>query len=305
MFGGGGDPFGNPFDHIHRQMRQMDNMMNSMLGDAFNMLNGFGNGMPHHPMLTDDEDFTSPHRNFNNQMMNPFGGFGFGGSMLGGMMSQMQNMHNAALNDPNSFVMSQSTMVSFDGNGPPKYVQSSTRKAGNVSETRRALRDGEREEVSIGHNIGDKSHIVEKKRDKDGKFRSQQKFVNMEEAEARDFNERFKTQARENLNGIAGLFGGHNTHRNQAIENGKRGRDSRKYLHNTGETSAPIITIPDDEEEQQRGRHYRNGRGGRHEDVIYSNNGIGPTIQEIDDNEGESSNANPKRRKGVFGKFLG
>jgi len=39
--------------------------------------------------------------------------------------------------------------------------------------------------------------------------------------------------------------------------------------------------------------------------VIYSNNGIGPTIQEIDDNEGESSNANPKRRKGVFGKFLG
>ena len=60
-----------------------------MLGDAFNMLNGFGNGMPHHPMLTDDEDFTSPHRNFNNQMMSPFGGFGFGGPMLGGMMSQM------------------------------------------------------------------------------------------------------------------------------------------------------------------------------------------------------------------------
>lgn len=60
-----------------------------MLGDAFNMLNSFGTGMPQHPMLTDDDFGGSNHRNRNNQMMNPFGGFGLGGSMLGGMMSQM------------------------------------------------------------------------------------------------------------------------------------------------------------------------------------------------------------------------
>ena len=60
-----------------------------MLGDAFNMLNGFGSGMPQHPMLTDSNFMGSNHQNFNNHMMSPFGGFGFGGSMLGGMMSQM------------------------------------------------------------------------------------------------------------------------------------------------------------------------------------------------------------------------
>lgn len=106
------------------------------------------------------------------------------------------------MHDPNSVVVSESTMISFDPNGQPKVVQASTRKAGNVKETRRyenillnnlskifskfrTLRDGEREEVSIGHSIGDKTHIVEKKRDKSGKVRQQQKFINMHEGECR------------------------------------------------------------------------------------------------------------------------
>lgn len=40
------------------------------------------------------------------------------------------------MNDPNSFVFQESTMISYDGNGQPKIVQSSTRKAGDVKETR-------------------------------------------------------------------------------------------------------------------------------------------------------------------------
>ena len=51
----------------------------------------------------------------------------------------------------------------------------------NFLSHRRALRDGEREEVTIGHSIGNKTHFVEKKRDKDGRVRQQQKFVNLRE----------------------------------------------------------------------------------------------------------------------------
>lgn len=43
------------------------------------------------------------------------------------------------MNDPNSMVMSQSTMITYDGSGAPKVVQSSLRKAGDVQETRRFL----------------------------------------------------------------------------------------------------------------------------------------------------------------------
>ncbi|KAL3077168.1 hypothetical protein niasHS_013157 [Heterodera schachtii] len=316
MFGGGGDPFRNPFDQMHQQMRQMDNMMNSMLGDAWDMLNGFGMmgpPFPNHPMLTDGLNRQNqalrrqqpPQHHFGpDMMMSPFGGFG----IFGGMMQQMQNMHNHAISDPNSVVFSESTMVSYDGNGQPKVVQHSTRKAGDVKETRNALRDGVREEMTVGHSIGDRSHVIEKKRDKDGKVRQQQKFFNLAEDEAEDFNRQFQTRARENM---GGLFGGRD-YRQNAIENGKHRNGGRRngtsaYQQRTsGNSATPIITVPDEDEEEEMNRRTRANRngGGRHdEDIVYSNSGVGPTIQEIDDDEADS--ANPKRRKGVFGKFLG
>lgn len=331
MFGGGGnDPFGNPFEHMHRQMRQMDNMMNVMLGDAFNMLNNFGMGVPRHPMLMDNgfghhAPPNGRHQRTNggghhdmNMMMSPFGGFSFGG----GFIHQLHNVHERAMQDPNTVVLSESTMISYDGNGQPKVVQSSTRKAGDVKETRKALRDGEHEEVTIGHSIGNKTHLVEKKRDKDGRVRQQQKFVNLREEEAHDFNERFKRQARDNLTGI---FGGKAQNGRNAIDNGNGGRGGggRRAMGNGGgqpagvgtsssgyqRSNEPIITIPDDEEDEKSNRRGPNGR--RYDDddddididVVYSNRGTGPTIQEIVDHEAD--NANPKRRKGVFGKFLG
>lgn len=36
-------------------------------------------------------------------------------------------------------------------------------------------------EMEVGHHVGDRSHIIEKKRDKDGRMRQQQKFVNLDE----------------------------------------------------------------------------------------------------------------------------
>lgn len=309
MFGGGG-PFGNPFENMHRQMRQMDNMMNAMLGDAFNMLDGME--MPHHPMLTNDATHRRVQQHpFDNMMMSPFGGFGgFGPPLFGGMFGQMQNLQERAMHDPNSVIVSESTMISFDPSGQPKVVQSSTRKAGNVKETRRTVRDGEKQEVAIGHSIGDKTHIVEKKRDKSGKVRQQQKFINMHEDEARDFNEQFKSQARNNLNGI---YTGQNHYNQNAIENGRgiysHGRDNKStsgYHQNASETSAPIITVPDDDDEEEPNGSRRGRRGD--DDIIYldSRRSGGPTIQEIV--EDDETDANPKRRKhgkGLFGKFMG
>lgn len=45
----------------------------------------------------------------------------------------------------------------------------------------RQVQDGDEAELMIGHSIGDRSHIIEKKRDKDGKTRQQQRFVNLAE----------------------------------------------------------------------------------------------------------------------------
>ncbi|KAK6042646.1 hypothetical protein COOONC_19848 [Cooperia oncophora] len=130
-----------------------------------------------------------PHHRQVARPFDPFRGFG-------GLFSE--DLQERAMNDPNSHVYSQSTMVTFGGDGQPRVVENSVRKSGDVKETRRALRDGAREEMSIGHTIGDRTHIIEKKRDKDGNVRRQQRFVNLDEgshfkvitAQARD--DRFK-----------------------------------------------------------------------------------------------------------------
>ena len=85
------------------------------------------------------------------------------------------------MTSPSSHVFTQSTMISYDGSGQPKVVQNSVRKTGDVKETRKTVRDGEREEMTVGHAIGDREHIIEKKRDKDGRIRKNQRFVNLDE----------------------------------------------------------------------------------------------------------------------------
>ncbi|EYC36669.1 hypothetical protein Y032_0868g2779 [Ancylostoma ceylanicum] len=100
---------------------------------------------------------------------------------VGGLFSAMEDLQERAMNDPHSHVFTQSTMVTFGEDGQPRVVENSIRKSGDVKETRRSLRDGEREEMAIGHTIGDRTHIIEKKRDKDGNVRRQQRFVNLDE----------------------------------------------------------------------------------------------------------------------------
>ena len=48
----------------------------------------------------------------------------------------------------------------------------------------RRVRDHDIEEMEIGHTIGNRKHFIEKKRDKDGIIRSQQRFVNIDEGDS-------------------------------------------------------------------------------------------------------------------------
>lgn len=90
-------------------------------------------------------------------------------------------MEHGAVNNPHSHVFTQSTMISYDGNGAPKVVQNSVTKTGDVKETRRTVRHGDREEVTVNHAIGDRAHEIKKKRDADGRVRKSQRFVNLDE----------------------------------------------------------------------------------------------------------------------------
>jgi hypothetical protein len=313
----GGDPFGNPFEQMHRQMRQMDNMMNAMMQDSFGGFFGMPQQrFPQQQMIDDGRNAgrqrggngaVQQRRDLNDDMMmSPFGNFGFGGGLFGGLMSQMNNLQEHAMNDPNAVVFTQSTMISHDGTGAPRVVQSSTRKAGEVKETRRQVKHGyEDEEITVGHSIGDRTHVIEKKRDKDGRMRSQQKFINLDSDEAERFNEEFKSRAAEGL-GVSGRRSGS---RQQAIENGSKhrrggGGTSGRAGGESSASNGPIVEIPDDDDDEiveiPVGRKNRsNGRGS---DRYYSSTNGGPTIREISEEEADMSV--PKRRKGLLGKFF-
>lgn len=193
---------------MHHQMRQMDSLMNSMMMDPFGMMGmgrmgmGGGNGFrnPREMMMIEDVPRGGNNQiaerrsrggrggfDESNMMMMPFGGLLGGGGLFGGLMQQMQNMQQAAVNDPNCHVYTQSTVVSMAPNerGEPSIYEAtkSVRRAGDVKEVRRTVRDSERgvDRMSIGHHIGDRAHIIEKERDRSGQIREQQQFRNLHE----------------------------------------------------------------------------------------------------------------------------
>ncbi|GMT14639.1 hypothetical protein PFISCL1PPCAC_5936, partial [Pristionchus fissidentatus] len=189
MFGGR-DPFMQMYGEMHRSMREMDQMMNQMM-DPFA---AFGMTAQRQPFLAHNaiqdanqrarvNNAVTAHQMHNNMMRDPFG-FGFPD-----IFAQMNGMAAAAMNDPNGVCFSSSTMISMDGSGrAPRVVETSTRRSGDVKETRRRVQDGDEEEMVIGHTIGDREHVMEKKRDKDGNVRKNQRFRNLDEAEAEAFD---------------------------------------------------------------------------------------------------------------------
>lgn len=85
---------------MHQMHHQMNNMMNAMMQDTFGLLDGFS-GAPRHPQqqMIDNGRGGGGHRGagavsrprhpMDDMMLSPFGGFGLGGGLFGGIMQQM------------------------------------------------------------------------------------------------------------------------------------------------------------------------------------------------------------------------
>lgn len=168
--------------------------------------------------------------------------FGMMDSMFPNMNSLMGNMHmnmERLANDPNAHSYSSSSVMSYSntGAGAPQYYQasSSTRQApGGVRETRKTVRDSGKgmEKMSIGHHIGDRSHVIEKARNsRTGDMEEKQDFVNIDETEAETFDNEWKN--RTGAGGRRGegrsLTGGRSRPTMSAITDGREYRHDREH----------------------------------------------------------------------------
>jgi len=224
MFGRGGgfDPFQQMNSMMRRQMADMEDL-HSMMMDPFGMMGGgFGHRQRLNPrqQMIENDARQNPHRNgrgavvgqrdpfgmLDDGMMMPFGG-GFpnllGGGLFGGMNNMMQQMEQQAINNPNCHVYTQSTVIGMapGADGRLNYYEStdSVRKAGDVKEVRKSVRDTSKgvEKMSIGHHIGDRAHIIEKRRDKKGNIVENQEFVGLKEDDAHKFDREFASVSRQ------------------------------------------------------------------------------------------------------------
>lgn len=175
--------------------RMMRNMMQSMgmgmpfgiFGDPFedHMTAGFNN-----PMSLMPQNFMSP---FPGLMM---------GSPFQGIQQAMSLANNAPNNGTFSFCSSSVTSYTTDEQGRPQvYQQSQEIKQGpnGIKETKSAVRDSRsgHQELAIGHHIHDKSHIKKKAKNAySGEEEQTEDFVNLEEAEADEFEQHWAQQAR-------------------------------------------------------------------------------------------------------------
>ncbi|KAM9852822.1 LOW QUALITY PROTEIN: myeloid leukemia factor 1 [Aulostomus maculatus] len=133
-------------------------------------------------------------------MRNPFGMFdSLTASMRNRMDEMNRNFENTGM-DSNTHSFSSSSVMTYSkvGDEPPKVFQasSSTRRApGGIKETRRAVKDSESglQQMSIGHHIQDRGHVVEKKfNKKTGEREFNQDFQNMDESEAQSFDDEWQ-----------------------------------------------------------------------------------------------------------------
>lgn len=85
--------------------------------------------------------------------------------------------------DPSAQVFSSSSVMTYSSaNGKPKVYQQTTQiqqGPGGVRETRKLVRDSEKgiEQLSVGHHIGDRAHVIERQKTKDGAI---EEVVNLE-----------------------------------------------------------------------------------------------------------------------------
>ncbi|KAF6736858.1 Myeloid leukemia factor 1 [Oryzias melastigma] len=192
------DPFHAHREHVHRMMRSFSEPFGASLMPS---VTDGGNRGRHvaDPFTSSSLALRNDHRDL---MRNPFGMFD---NMMTNIRNTMEGMHRNFDNqstDSNTHSFSSSSVMTYSkvGDEPPKVFQatSSTRQApGGIKETRRALKDSDSglEQMSIGHYIQDRAHVVEKKYNKKtGQKEFNQDFQNLDESEAQCFDEEWQQE---------------------------------------------------------------------------------------------------------------
>ncbi|XP_068262482.1 myeloid leukemia factor 1 isoform X2 [Nyctibius grandis] len=223
MFGGLGrcfeeDPFfRDPFAAHHEYMRQMMRSFSDPFGrDPFLSVTDGGERTGDRRARQDSQVAPRGNRRATSYSLMPFAGFGRVDAGFGepfyAMDRMMSNMRNSMLEmqrnfgdlsvNPDGHTFSSSSVMTYSkrGDEPPKVFQASaqTRTApGGVKETRKALKDSESglEKMAIGHHIHDRAHVIKKSKNrKTGDEEMNQEFINLDEAEAQNFDEEWQKE---------------------------------------------------------------------------------------------------------------
>lgn len=193
MFGGMNDPF-----------EHMDSLMNNFFHDSLSQGTNQSRSNTNQQVSSRNNPFGDPFNNFQNtilshQRQNPFSLMNqMMGTNMGHFMSNIQT-------DPNAAVYSSSSVMTYSntGDGQPKVYQASTqvRQApGGVKETRHMLRDSEKgiEKVAVGHHIGEKAHIIERRKLNGGDIEEIVNLENLDDVDIPIFNKEFESKIRSN-----------------------------------------------------------------------------------------------------------
>lgn len=175
------DPFGPPPQHQQQQQRGSGGNNQRSNNNQISQRNNNNNSRrmmdPFEMMMA------SPFDRHNAMMARHHNPFSMVDQMMANMNGMMRNFDTIHA-DPSSQVYSSSSVITYSnsGDGKPRVYQESseTRQGpGGVKETKKMVRDTEKgvEKLAIGHHIGDRAHIIERQKYKDGKM---EEVVNLE-----------------------------------------------------------------------------------------------------------------------------
>lgn len=145
-------------------------------------------------------------------MNNPFA---LMNQMMGNFGSMDANVIHA---DPSAQVFSSSSVMTYsNANGKPKVYQQTTQVQqgpGGVRETRKLVRDSEKgiEQLSVGHHIGDRAHVIERQKTKDGAIEEVVNLENLDDEEVGEFNKEFENKIRQSHIGNPNHHRSHHQH---------------------------------------------------------------------------------------------
>lgn len=199
-------------------MRQMDQMMSSIMRDPFQddpFFGGAGGGlvalaapppMAAPPTAAVSTALAPRHHQPPRTATDPFSALGI--PSIANMMSSIDQMNQQA----NCQMYSSSsvmTMVTGPDGRPQVYQATSSSRGvpGGVRETRRTMNDSRTgtRKMAIGHHIGERSHIIEREHQQTaGSSEERQEFINLDETEADQFNHEFQRHTQHAMGGRGG-----------------------------------------------------------------------------------------------------